>query len=54
MGKKLFKTPTLRKSLGITKAKRSIAKSTGIPTTKSGRKAKAKRLTNPLSLLKKK
>ncbi|HQX52940.1 MAG TPA: hypothetical protein PLY87_10070 [Planctomycetaceae bacterium] len=34
----------LNKLLGITKAKRKIAKFTGIPTTRSGRKAKAGRL----------
>lgn len=30
-----------KKAFGITKAKRKIAKATGIPTTKSGRRAKA-------------
>ncbi len=29
------------KALGITDAKRKVAKATGIPTTKSGRRAKA-------------
>ena len=29
-----------KKALGITKAKRKIAKTTGIPTTKSGRQKK--------------
>lgn len=29
-----------KKAFGITKAKRKIAKATGIPTTKSGRRAK--------------
>ena len=40
---KLFRRrkPSLKKALGITKAKRSISKVTGIPTTKSGRKRKA-------------
>lgn len=33
-----------KKALGITKAKRKIAKKSGIPTTKSGRKAKRMRL----------
>ena len=33
--------PSLKTALGITKAKRRIAKTTGIPTTKSGRKRKA-------------
>ena len=32
------------KALGITKAKRKIAKATGIPTTKSGRQRKLGRL----------
>jgi len=31
-----------KKILGISKAKRKFAKATGIPTTKSGRKRKAK------------
>lgn len=30
-----------KRALGITSAKRKIAKATGIPTTKSGRKRKA-------------
>lgn len=29
-----------KKALGITKAKRKIAKATGIPTTRSGRRSK--------------
>ena len=33
--------PSLKTALGITKAKRRIAKSTGIPTTRAGRKRKA-------------
>ena len=33
--------PSMKTALGITKAKRRIAKATGIPTTKSGRKRKA-------------
>ena len=33
-----------KRALGVTKAKRSIAKATGIPTTKSGRQAKLGRL----------
>lgn len=33
-----------KRALGITSAKRKIAKVTGIPTTKSGRKRKAKRI----------
>ena len=51
MGGLLFKTggfmklgPGLtfswKRALGVTKAKRSIAKATGIPTTRSGRQAK--------------
>ncbi len=35
------RTPSWKTAVGITKAKRSIAKATGIPTTKSGRKRKA-------------
>ncbi len=33
--------PSMKTALGITKAKRSIARATGIPTTKAGRKRKA-------------
>lgn len=33
--------PSINQLLGITQAKRRIAKATGIPTTKSGRKRKA-------------
>ena len=33
--------PSLKTARGITKAKRRIAKATGIPTTKAGRKHKA-------------
>lgn len=44
MAKKKFKIPGLsfswKRALGITKAKRKIAKATGIPTTKSGRRNK--------------
>lgn len=44
MAKKGFKIPGLsfswKRALGITKAKRSIAKATGIPTTKQGRRNK--------------
>ena len=32
--------PSLKTDLGITKVKRNIAKTTGIPTTKAGRKRK--------------
>ncbi|MDE6661981.1 MAG: hypothetical protein K2K46_01435 [Lachnospiraceae bacterium] len=32
------------KALGITDVKRKVAKATGIPTTKSGRRAKAGKL----------
>lgn len=35
---------SLKRALGITNAKRKIAKATGIPTTKSGRKRKAQRI----------
>ncbi len=34
----------VRKASGISKAKRTIARKTHIPTTKSGRKAKARRI----------
>jgi hypothetical protein len=40
MGKKHGLNSFLRKATGITKIKRGIAKTTGIPTTKSGRKRK--------------
>ena len=33
-----------KRALGITKAKRSIAKATGIPTTKNGRRSKVGKL----------
>ena len=33
-----------KRALGVTKAKRSIAKATGIPTTRSGRRAKVGRI----------
>ena len=33
--------PSMKTALGITKAKRSFARATGIPTTKAGRKRKA-------------
>lgn len=43
--KSLFpKAPSLKKIFGITQAKRSIAKATGIPTTASGRARKVKKL----------
>ena len=32
-----------KRALGVTKAKRSIAKATGIPTSRSGRRAKVGR-----------
>ena len=35
------RTPSINSILGITQAKRRIAKATGIPTTASGRKRKA-------------
>ena len=44
MAKKKMKIPglsfSLKRATGITKAKRKIAKITGIPTTKSGRRNK--------------
>ena len=33
-----------KRALGVTSAKRKIAKATGIPTTKSGRRAKVGKL----------
>ena len=43
--KSLFpKAPSLKKVLGITQAKRSIAKVAGIPTTSSGRTRKLKKI----------
>lgn len=42
--KSSFKIPGLtfswKRALGVTKAKRNIAKATGIPTTKTGRRNK--------------
>lgn len=35
---------SVNKAIGITDAKKKIAKATGIPTTKSGRRAKAGKL----------
>ena len=44
MAKKVFKIPGLsfswKRALGITSAKRKVAKATGIPTTKTGRRNK--------------
>lgn len=44
MAKKGFKIPGLsfswKRALGITSAKRKIAKATGVPTTKTGRRNK--------------
>ena len=46
--KKKFRIPGLtfswKRALGITKAKRKIARATGIPTTKAGRQRKRERL----------
>lgn len=46
--KSSFKIPGLsfswKRALGITSAKRKIAKATGIPTTKSGRQRKVGKL----------
>lgn len=48
MAKKKSAIPGLsfstNKALGITSAKKKVAKATGIPTTKSGRRAKAGKL----------
>ncbi len=41
MANKLF---NINKALGVTNAKRKIAKATGIPTTKKGRQAKIGRM----------
>ena len=41
MNLKPRRRPSINSILGITQAKRRIAKATGIPTTKSGRKRKA-------------
>lgn len=44
---KIFNVPGLtfswKRALGVTKLKRGVAKKTGIPTTRSGRRAKAGR-----------
>ena len=44
MARKSFKIPGLsfswKRALGITSAKRKIAKATGVPTTKTGRRNK--------------
>lgn len=46
--RKKFKIPGLsfswKRALGVTSAKRKIAKATGIPTTKSGRHRKSRSL----------
>lgn len=51
MAKKKFRIPGLsfswNRALGITKAKRKIAKATGIPTTKQGRRNKLRRKLLP-------
>ncbi len=39
-GFKIHKGPSLKRMTGITSTKRKIAKATGIPTTRSGRRAK--------------
>lgn len=36
-----YRKPSMKTALGITKAKRAVARATGIPTTKAGRKRKA-------------
>ena len=36
-----YRKPSMKTLLGVTKVKRRIAKATGIPTTKAGRKRKA-------------
>lgn len=37
-----MRKPSLKRALGITKAKRDFVRMTGIPTTSSGRKRKIK------------
>lgn len=48
MANKKFRIPGLtfswKRALGITSAKRKIARVTGIPTSKAGRKRKAQRM----------
>ena len=48
MAKKGFKIPGLsfswKRAIGVTSAKRKIAKATGIPTTKTGRRNKLGKL----------
>ncbi len=48
MARKGFKIPGLsfswKRALGVTSAKRKIAKATGIPTTKTGRRNKLGKL----------
>ena len=41
------KTPIWRRQRPATKIKRKVAKMTGIPTTRSGRKAKVRRMLLP-------
>lgn len=41
------KTPFWRRQRPTTKLKRKISKATGIPTTRSGRKAKVRRMLLP-------
>ena len=36
-----YRKPSMKTALGITKVKRAVARATGIPTTKAGRKRKA-------------
>ena len=36
----IFKKPSWKRTLGITNARRKIAKATGIPTTRAGRQQK--------------
>lgn len=39
----MARRPSLKRALGVTKAKRDFARMTGIPTSRSGRKKKAQR-----------
>jgi hypothetical protein len=39
----MVRRPSLKRALGVTKTKRDFARLTGIPTSRSGRKRKARR-----------
>jgi hypothetical protein len=44
MAKRRRRSFSWKRALGVTQARRQIARATGIPTTKSGRKRKTRRL----------